>query len=104
MRGCKFQSQIFGAECRNFRDCFRTVRAKFWDSFSTVRFEFLGLFSNSPYRIFGTVFGQSQTEFGFGFNLRTDVFGFCSVFWYHSNSMMNCEGTKRCPILCGPEI
>ena len=24
---------------------------------------------------------------------------FCGVFWYHSNSMMNCEGTKRCPIV-----
>ena len=26
------------------------------------------------------------------------------MFWYHSNSMMNCEGTKRCPVLYGSEI
>ena len=42
--------------------------------------------------------------FRFGFDPRTDVFGFCGVFWYHSNSMMNCEGTKRCPVLYGFEI
>ena len=66
--------------------------------------KFLGLFSNNLDRIFGTIFGQSQTEFGFGFNPGTDVFGFCGVFWYHSNSMMTREGTKRCPVLCGSEI
>ena len=64
----------------------------------------MGLFSNSSDRIFGTVFRQSRTEFGFGFNLEIDVFGFCGVFWYHSNSMMNREGTKRCLVLCGSEI
>ena len=52
-------------------------------------------------RIFGTIFGQSRTEFGFGFNLGTNVFGFCGVFWYHSNSVTNREGTKRCPVVYG---
>ena len=89
---------------RNFRDCFRTVRAKFQDCFQTVRVEFLGLFSDNPDKIFGTVFGQSGTGLRFGFDPGTDVFGFCGVFWYHSNSMTNSEGTKRCPILYGSEI
>ena len=40
----------------------------------------------------------------FGFNLETDVFGFCGVFSYHSNSVTNREGTKRCPVLYGFEI
>ena len=40
----------------------------------------------------------------FGFDLETDIFGFCGVFWYHSNSVTNCEGTKRCHILYGSEI
>ena len=40
----------------------------------------------------------------FGFYSGTDVFEFCVVFWYHSNSVMNREGTKRCPILYGSEI
>ena len=40
----------------------------------------------------------------FVFDLGTDVFRFCGVFLYHSYSMMNCEGTKRCPILYGSEI
>ena len=35
----------------------------------------------------------------FGFDPGTDVFGFYGVFWYHSNSMTNREGTKRCPVL-----
>ena len=30
--------------------------------------------------------------------------GFCGVFWYRSNSVMNCEETKMCPILYGSEI
>ena len=34
----------------------------------------------------------------------TNVYGFCSVFWYHSNLVTNHEGTKRCPVLCGYEI
>ena len=34
----------------------------------------------------------------------TDVFGFCGVFWYLNNSVMNCEGTKRCNVLYGSEI
>ena len=54
--------------------------------------------------IFGTVFGQSQTVLRFGFDPETDVFKFCGVFWYHSNSVTNCEGTKRCPVLYGSEI
>ena len=81
------------AECRNFRDCFRAVRV-----------EFSGLFSDSPNRIFETVFEQSGIGVRFGFDPETDVFGFCGVFWYHSNSMTNCEGTKRCPVLYGSEI
>ena len=41
----------------------------------------------------------------FGFDPGTDVFGlFFLVFWYHSNSMTNREGTKRCPVLYGSEI
>ena len=40
----------------------------------------------------------------FGFDLETDVFGFCGVFWYHSNMVTNREGTKRCPVLYGSEI
>ena len=40
----------------------------------------------------------------FDFDPETDVFGFCGVFWYHSNSVMNREGTKRCHVLCGSEI
>ena len=26
------------------------------------------------------------------------------MFWYHNNSVMNRDGTKRCPVLCGSEI
>ena len=40
----------------------------------------------------------------FGFNLRTDVFGFCDMFLYHGNSVINREGTKRCHVLYGSEI
>ena len=40
----------------------------------------------------------------FGFDPGTNVFGFCGVFWYPNNSVTNCEGTKRCPILCESEI
>ena len=40
----------------------------------------------------------------FGFDPRTDVFGFCDVFWYHSNSVTNREGTKRYPVLYGSKI
>ena len=40
----------------------------------------------------------------FGFDPETDVYGVCGVFWFHSNSMTNCEGTKRCPIVYGSEI
>ena len=37
-------------------------------------------------------------------DLGTDVFGFCGMFWYHSNSVTNHEGTKRCPVLYESEI
>ena len=40
----------------------------------------------------------------FGFDPGTDVFGFCGVFWYHNNSVTNCEGIKRCLIFYGSEI
>ena len=40
----------------------------------------------------------------FGFDPETDVFGFFCVFWYHGNSVMNREGTKRCPVGYGFEI
>ena len=66
----------------------------------TVRVKISGLFLDSSDRIFK----QSETWFGFGFDSGTDVFGFCGVLWYHSNSVTNCEGTKRCPILYEPEI
>ena len=85
MRGRKFQSQVFWTEFRNF-------------------YEFLGLFSDNQDRIFRTVFRQSRTTLRFGLNPGTDVFGFYSVFWYHSNSMTNHEGTKMCPILYGSKI
>ena len=50
----------------------------------------------------------------FGFDPGTDVLGFCCVFWYHCNLLMNGtkkkkkihgrEGTKRCHALYGFEI
>ena len=66
--------------------------------------EFLGMFSDSLDKIFNTVFGQSRTVLRFAFDPGTDVFGFCGVFWYHSNSMTNREGTKRCLVLHGSKI
>ena len=82
---------------RNFRDCFWTVRAKF-----------SGLFSDSPDRILRTIFRQSRIVLRFGFDprtdARTDVFRFCGMFWYRSNSVTNREGTKRCPVLYRSEI
>ena len=54
--------------------------------------------------IFEIVFEQSETGLRFGFNPGTNVFEFCGVFWYHNNSMMNREGTKRCPFLYESEI
>ena len=53
---------------------------------------------------FRTVFRQSRTMLRFGFDAGTVVFGFCGVFWYHNNSVMNCEGTKRCLVFYGSEI
>ena len=76
----------------------------FWECFGIVWAEFLGLFSDSPDMIFEIVFGQSQTVLRFGFDPEADVFGFCGVFWYHSNSVTNRERTKRCPVLYGFEI
>ena len=55
-------------------------------------------------RIFETVFRPSGTGLRFDFDPETDVFGFCGVFWYHSNSVTNREGIKRCLVLCGFEI
>ena len=55
-------------------------------------------------RIFETIFRKSGTGLRFGFDLETDVFKFCGVFWYHSNSVANREGNKRCPVLYGSEI
>ena len=50
----------------------------------------------------------------FCFNPGIDVFGFCCVFWYHYNLLMNStkkkkkvhgrEGTKMCLVLYGSEI
>ena len=54
--------------------------------------------------MFGTSSGQSRTGLRFGFDPGTDVFGFCGVFWYHSNSVTSREGTKRCPVLYRSEI
>ena len=42
--------------------------------------------------------------FEFGFNPGTYVFGLCGFFWYHSNSVTNHEGTKKCPVICRSEI
>ena len=53
--------------------------------------------------IFETVFVQSRIGLRFGFDPETDVFGFCSVFWYHSK-VTNSEGTKRYLVLYGSEI
>ena len=39
----------------------------------------------------------------FGFAPGTDVFGFCGVL-VSQYSVMNREGTKRCPVLYGSEI
>ena len=64
----------------------------------------MGLFADSPDIIFGTIFGQSWTVLRFGFDLGTDVFGFCGVFWYPNNLVINREGTKRCHVFYGSEI
>ena len=47
-------------------------------------------------------FGQFWTMLRFGFDLGTDVFGFCGMFWYHSNSVINREGNERCPVYVDP--
>ena len=85
---------------RNFLDYFRIVRAEFRDYFRTVRTEFSGLSSDCSNRIFG----QSRTMLRFGFDPGIDVFGFCGVFLYPNNSVMNREGTKRCLVFYGSEI
>ena len=54
--------------------------------------------------IFGTIFKQSGTRLRFGFDPGTNVFEFCDVFWYHSNSMTNCERVKMCPVLYESEF
>ena len=40
----------------------------------------------------------------FGFDLGTDAFEFYGVFWYPNNSVMNHEGTKRCPVFYRSQI
>ena len=62
------------------------------------------LFSDNPDMSFGTIFWQSRSMLRFGFDPRTDVFEFCGVFWYHSNSVMNREGNKRFLVSYGSEI
>ena len=84
---------FFGQSGLNFRDCFQIIWAKF-----------LVLFSNCSDKIFRTAFRQSRIGLKFGFDPKTDVFGFCGVFWYHNNSVMNREGTKRCLVVYGSEI
>ena len=64
----------------------------------------MGLFSDGPDMIFRTIFGQSWTVLRFGFDPGTDMFGFCGVFWYHSNSVTNRERTKMCPVVYESEI
>ena len=54
--------------------------------------------------IVGTVFGQPGTGLRFGFDPGIDIFGFCGVFWYHSISVTNREGTKKCPVVYGFDI
>ena len=76
-----------------FRDCFRTV----WAKFSV-------LFADNPDRIFETIFGQPLTVLRFRFDPGTDFFRFYGVFWYPNNSVTNHEGTKRCSVLCGSQI
>ena len=81
------------------------------DYFQTVRAEFSGLFLDNPDKIlrmniviFGTGSEQFQTRLRFSFDPGTDVFGFCGVFWYHSNSMTNRERIKMCHVLYVSEI
>ena len=64
----------------------------------------MGLFSDGPDMIFKTIFGQSRTVLRFGFDPGIDMFRFCGVFWYHSNSVTNHEGNKMCPVVYGSEI
>ena len=66
--------------------------------------EFLGLLSNSLGKNFRTVFEQFRIKFVFGFDPETYVCRFCGVSCYCNNSVMNREGSKRCLVLCGPEI
>ena len=40
----------------------------------------------------------------FGFDPGTDVFGFYGVYLYLNNSIMNREGTKRCPVFYRSKI
>ena len=76
LRGRKFQSQIFGAECRNFRDWFQTVRVEFRtvfghfelnfrDCFQTIWTRFSELFSASVGRSSGLVLISRLMSSGF---------------------------------------
>ena len=40
----------------------------------------------------------------FGFDLGTDFFGFCGVFWYPNNSVTNREGTRGVLFYVGPRF
>ena len=40
----------------------------------------------------------------FRFDPKTDVVGFCGVFWYPNNSMTNCEGTRGALFYVGPRF
>ena len=76
-----------------FGTVFGQSKLNLWNCFRKVHVEILKLFSDSPSMIFRTGSGQSRTVWGFGFDPETDVFGFCYMFWYHSNSVTN--GTKN---------
>ena len=62
------------------------------------------LFSDSHEKNFENIFEQSCTVLRYNFDPETNVFGFYGLFWYHNNSVMNREETKRCPVLYGSEI
>ena len=77
MRGCKFQSKIFGLLLGIlviFGIVFRQSWLNFWDFFRTIWVEFSGLFWDSLDRIFRTVFGQSRTVLRFDFDPGTNFF------------------------------
>ena len=84
---------VFGQSKLNFKTVFGQFELNFWDCFQTVRTGFPGLFYGSLGLSSGLVLisGLMSTSF-------------VVSFWYHSNSVTNHEGTKRCPVLYGSEI